>query len=385
MARSVTRVKAGPGTRAWDIEDVTGNHNFLCGRSLFLASNTNMPEYIKLIGDQTMEALRDRTVKVEVPYLLTLSDEIKIYEMDYGPGKVRQHVAPHTLEMSAFFAVLSRLKPDDGEKLSLRDRAKLYDGRALPGYTEDTVKELRDKHVGEGMQYGVSARYVQDQLANTLAEHQDYINPFMVLNKLKSHLRQSSLITDQNDIQRYEFCVDQTIKELQDILKREVQKALVADENAIIRLCTNYIDNLMAYINKKKVKDQYTGEFQEPDERLMREIEEKIEIPEQGADDFRLMVSTYMGTLAHAGKSFAWDSNPKLKKALEMKMFEDVKDHIKLSSLSSASNVVDKDQQEKIDAIKTRLIKHYGYNDKSAVDVLNYVAQIFARGDVNED
>ena len=63
-------------------------------------------------------------------------------------------------------------------------------------------------------------------------------------------------------------------------------------------------------------------------------------------------------------------------------MFEDRKDSIKLTSL--VSNVVDKETQEKIDVVKSRLIKNYGYCDVCATDVLNYVASIFARGDAKE-
>ena len=48
-------------------------------------------------------------------------------------------------------------------------------------------------------------------------------------------------------------------------------------------------------------------------------------------------------------------------------------------------SVLDEDIQQKIDAIKTRLIKQYGYNEQSATDVLDYVGSIFARGDVAEE
>jgi serine protein kinase len=377
-------VKAAPGTKAWDIA-CKGNHNFLGGRGLFVLHNTNNPEYEKLINDPTMEALRDRTVKIDVPYLLKLSDEIKIYERDYGKGRVRQHIAPHTLETAALFAVMTRLLDDKDGKLDLADKVKLYDGKAIPGYTEDMVKELRDKAVGEGMKWGLSPRFIQDQISATLSERHDYINPFMVLGKLKSKLRNSSLITDQNDIAKYEACIDKAIKELNEILKNEVQKALVADENTIIRLCSKYIDNLMAYIEGRKVTNPFTGADQEPDERLMREIEEKLEIPEQGADDFRRQIMIFIAGLSQKGKTFTWDSNPQLKRALEAKLFEDTKDTIKLSALSSNSHAADPDQQKKIDAIKDRLIKQYGYNEQSATDVLNYVSTIFARGDVIDD
>jgi serine protein kinase len=42
---------------------------------------------------------------------------------------------------------------------------------------------------------------------------------------------------------------------------------------------------------------------------------------------------------------------------------------------------MDRETQERIDIVKNRLIKYYGYNEESATDVLNYVASIFARGD----
>ena len=160
----------------------------------------------------------------------------------------------------------------------------------------------------------------------------------MVLSKLKAKLRNSSLITDQNDIAKYEVCIDKAIKELNNVLKNEVQKALVADERAIERLCAKYIDNLMAYIEGRKVINQFTGADQEPDERLMREIEEKLEIPEQGADDFRRQIAIFIATLSRKGDTFSWDSNPQLKKALEAKLFEYTKDTIKLSTLSSNSH-----------------------------------------------
>jgi serine protein kinase len=350
-----------------------------------LVGHTNSPEFLRLKSDQTMEALRDRTVKIDVPYLLRWSEELKVLEHHYSGDRIKQHIAPHTLEIAALWSVLTRLKDDKDGKIGLVEKAKLYDGRSLPGWTEDSVKEMRDKYPDEGM-IGISCRYTQDKVSNCLSSHYDYINFFMVLNELKMGLDHQSLINNQEDKARYVHCIDLARKELDDILKNEVQKALVGDEKAIERLCGNYIDNVMAYINGTKIKNPFTEQDQEPDERLMRSIEEKIDIPEVGADDFRRMLAGFIGNLAHKGKEFKWDSNPQLKKALEAKLFEDTKDHIKLSALDiKGAAVVDKDIQEKIDAVKKRLIDQYGYNEKSATDVLTYVASIFARGDVSEE
>jgi predicted Ser/Thr protein kinase/intein/homing endonuclease len=350
-----------------------------------LIGHTNSPEFLRLKSDQTMEALRDRTVKIDVPYLLRWSDELNILEHQYNKDRIRQHIAPHTLEIAALWSVLTRLQDDKDGKISLVEKAKLYDGRNLPGWTEDSVKELRDKYPEEGM-IGISCRYTQDKISNCLSSHYDYINFFMVLNELKAGIDHQSLLNNEEDKSRYVHCIDLAKKELDEILKSEVQKALVGDEHAIERLCSNYIDNVMAYINGTKIKNPFTEQDQEPDERLMRSIEEKIDIPEVGADDFRRMLAGFIGHLAHNGKQFKWDSNPQLKKALEAKLFEDTKDHIKLSALNiKGTTVVDKEIQEKIDAVKQRLIKNYGYNEQSATDVLDYCGSIFARGDVAEE
>ena len=87
----------------------------------------------------------------------------------------------------------------------------------------------------------------------------------------------------------------------------------------------------------------------------MRSIEEKIDIPESRKDDFRREIMNYIGALTIDGKQFDYKTNERLHKALELKLFEDQKDTIKLTSL--VSNVVDKETQEKIDVVKSRLIR----------------------------
>src|ERR1700678_1669103 len=235
--------------------------------------------------------------------------------------------------------------------------------------------------MAEGMA-GISPRYIQDKISNALVAHPEEgcMNPFMVLHELESGLRHHSLITNQDQLQQYKELLSVVREEYEDSVKNEVQRAIAADEDALTRLCSNYIDNVKAYTQREKVRNRYTGNFEEPDERLMRSVEQKIDIPEGRKDDFRREIMNYIGALAIDGKKFDYKTNERLHKALELKLFEDQKDHIKLTSL--VSSVVDKDTQEKIDIVKTRLIKDFGYDEISATDVLHYVASIFARGDV---
>ncbi len=346
-----------------------------------IIGHTNEPEYRKLQNNEFMEALRDRTVKIDIPYITRLTEEQKIYEKDYNPRKIKgKHIAPHTLEMAAMWAVLTRLEEPKKADLSLLQKLKLYNGKTLPGFTEDNVKELRKEAAREGME-GISPRYIQDKISNALVSDggEGCVNPFMVLNELDGGLRHHSLINSEEQRKRYRDLLGVVKQEYEDIAKNEVQRAISADEEAISRLCANYVDNIKAYTQKEKVRNKYTGQMEDPDERLMRSIEEKIDIPENRKDDFRREIMNYIGALAVEGKTFNYRTNERLHKALELKLFEDQKDSIKLTSL--VSSVVDKDTQEKIDVVKSRLVKDYAYCDVCATDVLNYVASIFARGD----
>jgi len=345
-----------------------------------IIGHTNEPEYRKLQSNELMEAFRDRTIKIDVPYNMRLQDEIAIYKRDFNSTRVKKHIAPHTIEMAAMWALLTRLEEPKKAQLSLIQKLKLYDGKTIPGYTEDHVIELRNEGLREGMT-GISPRYIQDKLSNALVAHAEanHVNPFMVFNEIESGLQHHSLISNEDQRKRFRELLAMVKEEYEEIVKNEVQRAISADEDAITKLCQNYIDNVKAYTQKEKVRNKYTGQAEAPDERLMRSIEEKIEIPDARKDDFRREIMNYIGALAIEGRQFDYRMNERLRRALELKLFEDQKDSIKLSSL--VSSVVDRETQEKIDIVKSRLIRNMGYNEESATDVLNFVASIFARGD----
>ncbi|HEX4053101.1 MAG TPA: hypothetical protein VHX86_02440 [Tepidisphaeraceae bacterium] len=352
-----------------------------------ILGHTNEPEYKKLQGNEMMEAFRDRTIKIDVPYNIRMDDEIKIYLKDFGPEKIKGiHIAPHTIEVAAMWAVLTRLAEPKKAGITKLQKMKLYNGKNIPGFTEDSIKELKEEAPREGMQ-GISPRYIQDKVSNSLVSHQAQldksINPFMVMNELEGGLSHHSLITDEELKKEYKELLAVVREEYEDILKAEVQRAISADEDAIKRLAANYIENVRAYTQHERVRNRYTGRDEDPDERLMRSIEDKIDIPESRKDDFRQEIMNYIGALSLDGKKFEYNTNARLLKALELKLFEDQRDTIKLKNL--VSTVVDDETQQKIDVVKQRLIKYFGYNETSATDVLNYVASIFARGDSKQD
>lgn len=350
-----------------------------------IIGHTNNAEFDKLKNNKFMEALRDRTIKIDVPYLLKIKDEQQIYDHFYNESTVHKHIAPHTTYLAALFAIVSRLEKPVKNDMTIIQKAKLYNGVGVHGFTEEHVKEMLEETPNEGLSSGISARFIQNQFSNAIVNPRmgkNSINAFMLFAQIRDGLKNYSGFTNEDDRSSAMERLDLVEKEYDRIVKREVQQALSSSEHAIKSLCTNYIDNIVAYVNEEKVKNPITGRDEPANEKLMRGIEEKINVSENMKDDFRREIMNYMGSLAARGKQFSYDSNEQLHKALEKKLFEDIKDSIKLSALAQdTATVVDKELVDKINALKQRLIKDFGYDEESAHDVLVYVGSIFARGD----
>lgn len=350
-----------------------------------IIGHTNNAEFEKLKNNKFMEALRDRTIKIDIPYLLRVSEEQKVYDHFYNKNTVHKHIAPHTTEIAAMFAVVSRLEDPSKNDMTIIQKAKLYDGRSVHGFTDEHIKEMMEEAPSEGLLCGVSARFIQNQFSNAIVNPRmgtKSINPFMLFAQIRDGLKSYSGYKGEEQRTELFERLELVEKEYDRIIKREVQQALSSSEEAIKALCANYIDNIVAYINDEKVSNPITNKEEEPNEGLMRSIEEKIGIAAGMKDDFRREIMNYMGSMAARGKTFKYDSNEQLYKALEKKLFEDTKDSIKLSALAQdTATVVDKELLEKINSLKKRLVEDFGYDDDSAQDVLTYVGSIFARGD----
>jgi serine protein kinase len=343
-----------------------------------ILGHTNEPEYKKLASNDLMEAFRDRTIKIDVPYNLSVKDEVEIYKRQFArhrlPGKA---IAPHALEVASLWAVLTRIEDPTHPNLTLLQKSRLYDGEEVQGFTRDQVHEIKENCPREGM-LGISPRYVQDKIATCLASERPHVGALDVLNEIEKGLRHHSMISNEEVRKRYVQLVATAREEYEEIIKREVQKAITSDREAIDRLCGKYLDNVKAYVTREKVVDA-TGRESDPDERLMRTIEEKVDIPEARKGDFRHELLNYIAAVHSEGRTFDYRENGRLVRALELKTFEDKRDTIQLTSL--VSTVIDPDTQEKIGVIRDRLMREFGYDEVSADEVLHHVAGLFARGE----
>jgi serine protein kinase len=324
-----------------------------------------------------MEAFRDRTIKIDIPYNLAVSDEVHIYRRQFSAERLPgRSLAPHTLEMAALWSVMTRLEDPTHPSLSLTQKARLYDGKEVQGFGPEHALEMRKAAVREGM-LGISPRYVQDRIAATLVSERPTVTALDVLASLEEGLVHHSLVSNEETRRRYVQIVSTVREEYEEIIKREVQIAISSDRETLDRLCAKYVDNVRAYTTREQVIDA-AGRSSDPDERLMRALEERIDIPEARKDDFRHELMNFIAEVHREGKTFDWRKNKRLSNALELKVFEDRRDSIQLVSL--VSSVVDPDVREKIAVIRDRLMRQFGYDEPSADEVLQHVAGLFARG-----
>jgi serine protein kinase len=354
----------------------------------FILAHTNENEYQEFVGNRKREALQDRIVLIKVPYNLRVKDEVRIYSKlltinEHGRTRTGAHIAPHTLQTSAMFAILTRLEESKKLGMSLMKKLKLYNGDPIEGdsttYTAEDVRELRQEAVREGMD-GLSSRYTVNRLLSGLskeiADENGCLNPLDALRSLRDGLETNPAVTREHK-DRYMNMIAQARADYDERAKLEVQRAFVhAYDDSTRTLLNNYLDNIEASVNKAKVRDPLTDDLVEPDEKLMRSIEEQVGISEVAKNSFRQEILLRVAGTSRKGQPFTVDSHPRLKEALERKLFSDMKDLVKITT---SVKTPDAEQQERIQTVVDRLITEHGYCDKCAKSLLSYVGALLAR------
>ena len=342
-----------------------------------VVSHTNEHEYQAFVGNKKSEALQDRIILVKVPYNLRASDEVKIYEKLLKQSNLQNvHIAPYTLRIASIFAILTRLEPSKKAGMSLMKKLKLYDGEDIEDFKQKDIKELQEEAVREGMD-GISPRYVINRLSSALVkQNASCINPIDALRALRDGLDQHTSIT-REERERYLNFINEARREYDEMAKKEVQRAFVYSyEESARTLLNNYLDNVEAYCNKTKLRDPITDEEMEPDEQLMRSIEEQIGITENAKKSFREEILIRISSLARRGQTFEYTSHERLKEAIEKKLFADLRDVVKITT---SIRTPDKEQLRKINDVVDRLMTEHGYCHVCANEILRYTGSLLNR------
>ncbi|MEK4090651.1 PrkA family serine protein kinase [Viridibacillus sp. FSL R5-0477] len=367
----------------WNLLSLTQEGNFKAGRFALISADelivahTNETEYRSFISNKKNEALHSRIIVMPIPYNLKVSQEERIYEKMINESDMAHvHIAPHALKVAAIFSVLTRLETPKKQSIDLVKKMRMYDGESVEGYNSIDVEELKKEYPNEGMN-GIDPRYIINRISSAIIRKEvPSINALDVLRSLKDGLDQHASIS-QEDREKFINYIAVARREYDDIAKNEVQKAFVYSyEESAKTLMNNYLDNVEAYCNKNKIRDFLTGEEMNPDEKLMRSIEEQIGISENAKRGFREEILIRISAYARNGKRFEYHSHERLREAIQKKLFADLKDVVKITT---SSKMPDESQLKKINEVVARLIDEHGYNSTSANELLQYVGSLLNR------
>jgi len=337
-----------------------------------IIAHCNEAEWNRFRSEHTNEAILDRIVKVDVPYVMELDREIMIYEKQLKRSDFTAHIAPHTLKIASMFSVLSRLKPS--QKCDLLTKMKIYNGEEVieKGRVKKIdIKDLRDETRREGMT-GISTRFIMKSIDCALTDSdRNMITPISIMDSLIKQVKEQ--VVDEEFRKNCLELIQKVVREeYLKILETEIAKAFIAAyEEQAQSLFDNYLDNAEAFTTRQKLKNRLTKEEMTPDENFMKAIEEQIGIVGSSKDGFRSDVTAYMFAKMRRGDRVNYASYEPLKEAIEGYLINSVKD---MSRIVTKSKTRDDDQQKKYSDMVKTMMDEYGYNEHSAEEVLTFAS-----------
>ena len=350
-----------------------------------LLSHTNQTEFEKFKSIKENEALHDRMYPIFVPYNLRVKDEEKISKKLIERSEFKNlHLAPYTLTVAAQFAVLTRLVPSQILP-NLIKKMKYYNGESVADKDKDQVDitQLRQegKKSGEGMS-GISPRFVVNALNVILGEKEGVgcLNPLDTIRGLRYNFEHHIGFSDEEK-QRYLNLLlgekDSVLSEYKEIAKKEVNRAfLFAYEDQAQALFDNYMKNATAFCLKKKIRDVVTGEEQEPDEKLMRSIEEMIGVSENSKAEFRQGIFVFKSDAQDQGREFTFNTYTPLQDAIERKLIGDLKNVVSLT-IADKTRKDPKTMKRRQDAME--VLQQKGYCPVCAENLLQFVGDLLRK------
>lgn len=267
------------------------------------------------------ESFRGRLELVRAPYLLSWVDEQRIYDEQIAP-QVRRHVAPHATEMAAMFAVLTRMRRPTPERYDkpLRDlvndltaveKLDLYATGVAPSrLDDDSAKVLRagiPQIYAESDAYpifegsvGASPREMRGVLLDAAQSLRfECLSPLAVLQEIDklcertgeyAFLEEERLPGGYHDhVQFRKIIRERLLDSFEDEFR--IASGLV-DESRYAELFDRYVTNVSFWVKKEKLRNPITGQYEDPDPRLMGEVEALIGAAGQAEEQRHALINS---------------------------------------------------------------------------------------------
>ena len=345
-----------------------------------ITAHTNLAEFRKFLQERENEALLDRMVVIQVPYTLDYRAEAKIYRKlisSAEPTFREVHLDPHVLHTAAVFAILTRLHEGEDKGADFSKRVRLQAEEDVEGVNRADAERLRERYPEEGLA-GVSPRFVINALSAAITKsNSKSLTTMDVLLALKDSIESDARIDPKEKRRWIDFLVLSRKDFYNRWVKEDVHKALfVSFEQEAQELLDKYVDEVEAALDNRKIRDPITSEERDADERMLRAVEEKIQISDAGKHSFRQEVVRKAMSAYKRGEKFTLDSHAPLHDAIAQYLFEQRRDVLRLVSSTTRP---EQETQHKISTVAKRLVDDYGYDEHSAREALNYVTTLLAQ------
>ncbi len=259
------------------------------------------------------ESFRGRLELIRAPYLLSWLDEQRIYDAQIA-SQVQKHVAPHATRMAAMFAVLTRMRRPTTERyekplqelvteLTAIEKLDLYASGTAPTRLDDESGKSLRASIGqlyrESEAYpiyegsiGASPREMRTVLLDAAQDPRyDCLSPLAVLAELDrlcertseyNWLQEERLAGGYHDHVLFRKALH---ARLLDSFEDEFRVASgLVDETRYSDLFDRYVMHVSYWVKREKFRNPLTGQYEEPDERMMREVEGLLGSPDKPED-----------------------------------------------------------------------------------------------------
>lgn len=342
-----------------------------------ILAHSNEAEWQSFRNNRTNEAFLDRVCVIKVPYCLRVTEESKIYEkLIHSSALGEAPCAPHTLEMLAQFAVLSRLKshPNSTQFAKMR----VYDGENIRETDPKAraMQEYKDSAgVDEGME-GISTRFAYKVLSATFNHDPSEISadPVHLMYVLEQAVRREQFPAEIEAAYLASLKSD-LARRYAEFLGNEIQKAYLESYNDYGQnLFDRYLDYADAWIEDQDFKDPDTGQLMNRD--LLNAELSKTEKAAGIANpkDFRNEVVKFSlrSRAANGGHNPSWTSYEKIRDVIEKRMFSQVEDLLPVISFGSKK---DSTSERKHDEFVSRMAAR-GYTERQVRRLVEWYMRV---------
>lgn len=324
-----------------------------------ILSHSNEAEWDSFKNNKNNEAFLDRVYIVEVPYCLSINEEVEVYKKLIRNSSIASApCAPHTLEMLAKFCVLTRI--DTPENSNIITKMFVYNGINMTDRDAKakSFQEYKDAaSTKEGFK-GMSTRFAYKVLSEVYNFDTEEVaaDPVHLLYVLEQTIKREHF-SDSQEAEYLAFLHEWIAPEYAKKLGNDIQTAYVESYSEYGQsLFDRYIVFADHWVQHNDYRDPDSGHMFDR-EALNKELE-KLEKPAQisNPSDFRHEIVTFAlrYQAKHNGMNPSWQSYEKLKKVVEANMFSKTEDLLPVISYTGQGS---KEAKKKHEDFIQRMVK----------------------------